>query len=56
MTGILARSDGLKVKSLNDGTNMHIFTSHDGNWCTGVDVLGYLWIIVMFYQLFGLSF
>ncbi len=35
-------------------TNMQLFTSQDVNWWTGgVD---YLWIIVVFYQLFGLPF
>ncbi len=33
-------------------TNMLLFTSQVANW-SGVDNL---WIIVMFYQLFGLSF
>jgi len=32
-------------------TNTQLFTSLDVNWGTGV-----VWIIVMFYQLFGLSF
>ncbi len=34
-------------------TNMQLLASQDDNWWTGLD---YLWIIVMFYQLFGLSF
>ncbi len=55
-TNILARSHGLKFKCLNDGfvyyTAFH-FTRHSFMDWSHVD---YLWITVMFYQLFGLSF
>ncbi len=56
-TSILARSENLKLKRLNDEflKNMQLFTSQDVNWWTGVmwTTCGLLWC---FYQLFGLSF
>ncbi len=55
-TNILARSVGLKSKPLDWSVSskkaIFFFTLQVINSCTG----DYLWIIVMFYQLFGLSF
>ncbi len=54
---ILAGNKGLKFKHLNDGfvscivCYMQLLASQEINWWTGE-----VWIIVMFYQLFGLSF
>ncbi len=49
---ILSRSVVLILKCLNDGFLTCNFSLHK----TLIDGLDYLWIIVMFYQLFGLSF
>ncbi len=49
----VARRKGLKLKSLDTFVSYKhaCFLSQDVNWWTGV-----VWITVMFYQLFGLSF
>ncbi len=48
---ILWIMDGLKCLNVGLTSNKQFFTSQDINCWTGV-----VWIIVMFYQLFGLSF
>ncbi len=53
-TRILAENNGLKLKTpWWTWSNMHLFTRRWIMYLSGVD---YLWIIVMFYQLSGLSF
>ncbi len=57
-TCILTRTNSLKHKNLNDGLVSYKHSHFRFTWCLLVDwsCVDYLWIIVIFYQLFGHPF